>query len=242
MRCRTPSSVPLLAATFGLLLASSLQAADPPLSTPAQKANTTEPVVIDVALRSRRLAQWPGRRTWGKPAAGVALFVLRGTTPVATCQTDQSGGFAVPGLAGGLYEIRCQQGALACRVWASGTAPPSAQPGLLLTTGARRRSRTDGLFQPPQFVAQRADAVDHRRGRGGRRPSSLVDPPRRIVVVIPPLPGRPVVDDPPPARNSDALIRSLLLVAPRQRWPSWRLAALVHFGKLRKLLRLTRVF
>ena len=72
----------------------------------------------------------------GKPLAAAAVFILRGTTPIATCQTNQSGGFSVAGLPGGLYEIRCHECVVACRLWAPQTAPPSAKSAVLLTTGA----------------------------------------------------------------------------------------------------------
>jgi hypothetical protein len=123
-------------ATFGLLASKAAQAADEhapsqPVSPPAP----TEPTIVDVGLQASGALTGQVLGPDGRGAVGETVFVLRGPTVVATCQTNSSGGFAITGLGGGLYDVRCRQGGTLCRLWAPQTAPPSAKPTLMLTTG-----------------------------------------------------------------------------------------------------------
>lgn len=71
----------------------------------------------------------------GLPKAGAAVVLLGGGEKLAETQTDGRGLFAFRGLRGGVYQLTAADGVGAYRVWAPGTAPPSAQPGALLVAG-----------------------------------------------------------------------------------------------------------
>ncbi len=116
---RFPIALMLSAAIFGCFPSSSLKAADAALHPgAAEKAPPAEAPVIDVALGGAGALNGQVLASDGKPLAAAAVFILRGTTPIATCQTNQSGAFSVAGLPGGLYEIRCHECTVACRLWA----------------------------------------------------------------------------------------------------------------------------
>jgi hypothetical protein len=137
MRRRTPWTACLFSlATLGMLAPQPVHAAQGAVATQqAAKTEADEPVIVDVGLHAA--GQLTGQVVGpnGRAMAGETIYVLRGATTVATCRTNEAGCFAVPGLSGGIYEVRCQQGVLTCRLWAPQTAPPSAKSGLLLTTG-----------------------------------------------------------------------------------------------------------
>jgi hypothetical protein len=71
----------------------------------------------------------------GLPKADEAVVLLGGAEKLAETRTDGRGLFAFRGLRGGVYQLTAADGVGAYRVWATGTAPPSAQPGALLVTG-----------------------------------------------------------------------------------------------------------
>jgi hypothetical protein len=63
--------------------------------------------------------------------------------------TNETGEFAYRGLIGGMYQLEAEESATMCRVWAAGTAPPSAQQRLLLVESDDVAS---GQWSPPQFT------------------------------------------------------------------------------------------
>ncbi len=70
----------------------------------------------------------------GVAVAMAPVSLQKGGKEVARTQSDRSGKFTVSGLQGGVYQIASadQQGVY--RLWASQTAPPAAQRGLMLVS------------------------------------------------------------------------------------------------------------
>lgn len=91
----------------------------------------------------------------GVPQAGVPVLVSRNGRLVASVASDGRGEFTVSGLQGGLYVMVAGQQAVACRAWSAGTAPPSAQPSLLLVSEdtVQRGQFGGGLLTNPWIVA-----------------------------------------------------------------------------------------
>jgi hypothetical protein len=73
--------------------------------------------------------------TAGVPKVAQPVAVLSGEQQLAVCRTDARGFFAFRGLRGGIYQISVAEGRGAYRAWAPGTAPPTAEHGVLLVTG-----------------------------------------------------------------------------------------------------------
>lgn len=93
------------------------------------------PVVHDVALRDGGvlLGQVVDRQGVAKRAERVSLLLDQ--RQIAMAETDANGYFAFQGLRGGVYQLTAAEGAGAYRVWAPGTAPKVAEPGVLLVAG-----------------------------------------------------------------------------------------------------------
>jgi len=80
------------------------------------------------------------------PQAEVALHVAG--RPIGTAKTDPRGLFAFRGLKGGVYQLTAAEGQAICRVWAAGTAPPSARQAAPVVAGGNlARGQLGGLFQ-----------------------------------------------------------------------------------------------
>jgi hypothetical protein len=134
-----PGRVLALLAVAGLVVPGRLEAAPPtphniahPL--PASLADAV-PLAVDVALAKGGTLVGQACDASAVPVAGRTVIVSQQGREVARTYTDSRGRFALANLAGGVYEVRCDGGAALCRLWAPLTAPPAAQPTLLLTVG-----------------------------------------------------------------------------------------------------------
>ena len=71
----------------------------------------------------------------GAPAGGAQITVRQGEHVVVSVQADASGRFSIRDLQGGVYQLQTDQGGGLYRLWAPGTAPPSAVQQLLVVDG-----------------------------------------------------------------------------------------------------------
>ena len=94
--------------------------------------------VIDVELRGGGLLLGQVVGPAGKPLVGTRVSLRRLDREVATTVTDPSGYFFARGLRGGTYEIIAGPTRQLYRLWAPGTAPPTAGPGALIVVGGHQ--------------------------------------------------------------------------------------------------------
>jgi hypothetical protein len=93
------------------------------------------PAVVDVALGEGGTFTGQLVDPQGEGQAGVAVRLVQGDREIAVGRTDSRGHFAFRGLRGGTYLVQSDRGHGVCRLWAPGTAPPSATPAVLLVAG-----------------------------------------------------------------------------------------------------------
>lgn len=91
--------------------------------------------LMDVELRDGGVLFGQVVDQQGVPLADVSVTLLNGEQKLAETQTDARGVFAFQRLRGGVCQVTAAEGIGAYRVWAPGTAPPSAEPGALLVAG-----------------------------------------------------------------------------------------------------------
>ena len=132
-------------ACLGMLLPGSLlQAAGPPQDAsvapqdarPAPARQTG--VVVDLKLQKDDVLLGQVVRPDGKPAAGLQVTLHSAGREIARSTTEKTGYFAFRDVRAGVYQLTTDQSQAACRVWSAATAPPAAQPGVLMVTGGRQ--------------------------------------------------------------------------------------------------------
>lgn len=98
-------------------------------------AATPTPTVGDVALR--RGGQLVGQlfNGAGSPLQSTPVTILWQGRKLGQTVTDANGLFAVTGLRGGTYTIAAAGTSAAFRLWAPGTAPPSAVNAAMVVSG-----------------------------------------------------------------------------------------------------------
>ena len=67
--------------------------------------------------------------------AETEVSIHSGQKTLASASTDENGYFAFAGLSSGLYEMAAAKGHGVYRAWEHGTAPPVAQPAVLIVSG-----------------------------------------------------------------------------------------------------------
>lgn len=113
-------------------LAAEGTSAPPP--APASEAAGVAPM-RDVRLGAGGRLDGTANNSQGLAQAGVPVTVLHQGQVVVSTTTDQAGRFAFTGLRGGEYTMAVNDEATLCRLWAEGTAPPSAKQYLQLYGG-----------------------------------------------------------------------------------------------------------
>lgn len=112
-----------------------------PLLHSALAASGNEPgdpaaaVPADVALADGGRLLGQAVDATGRPLSETSVAVTQADREVAATQADAQGRFAVTGLRGGIYRVTAGQAEGVYRLWAPGTAPPSAQPAALVVAG-----------------------------------------------------------------------------------------------------------
>lgn len=115
----------VVCATLGTCFPQALLAAQP---LPASN-------VTDVSLRDGGVLLGQVVDGTGKPQANAAVSLQSGQQKLGASKTDAGGYFAFSGLRGGVYQVAAANGQGSYRVWAAGSAPPTAQPGALVVAG-----------------------------------------------------------------------------------------------------------
>ncbi len=122
--------------SVGLLLPSSMLAADGPSASPASRSGASavhaEQTMVDVALQPGGVLRGQVVRPDGSPLGNVHLALCRHDREIASATTNAQGAFAISGLRGGVYHLRLGNSLTIFRAWAPRTAPAAARPGILL--------------------------------------------------------------------------------------------------------------
>jgi len=93
------------------------------------------PLVIDMALGDGGLMLGQVVDGQGQTLAGTDVTLCVAGRTIATAKCDANGLFAFRGLQGGVYQLTAAEGQAIYRVWAAGTAPPSARQAALVVAG-----------------------------------------------------------------------------------------------------------
>lgn len=121
-------------ASLGMMVpAPALQAAETP--PPLQAA--PDAVQSDVALHVGGVLLGQVVDGNGSPLPNAPVALRQADREVAAAVTEASGYFLLSGLRGGTHEIAVGPTRQVHRIWAPGTAPPSAQDGALVVVGER---------------------------------------------------------------------------------------------------------
>lgn len=133
----------------GLILPQSSVMAAAPQGQPAARAqaDSDAPAVLDVTLTNGGVLRGQVVDVQGQPAAEAPVAVYHQGKQIATTKTLADGSFAVSGLRGGTHVVTSGDNGGICRMWAPGSAPPSAQQGIMIVRGgqtARGQGFTSG--------------------------------------------------------------------------------------------------
>lgn len=111
-----------------MMFAQWAQAANPNSITPAASIISPQNTIQDVSLHDGGVFTGTVLDENGAGRAATPVVVLRKDGQVvAKTETDAKGEFTVSKMNGGVYQVQSSSGAGIYRVWAPGTAPPSAQ-------------------------------------------------------------------------------------------------------------------
>ena len=149
--CRT-TRLPLALACFGMLMPpGTLWAASPEAPAKPPAASVSQ-AVQDVALSADRSLSGVVLDMQGQPRAGSLVLVDGNAAGPQRAVTDSQGRFTIANLRGGVYRITTPRGAVICRIWSPGTAPPTARSGALII---EMSDVVRGQFYGPagQFIA-----------------------------------------------------------------------------------------
>jgi hypothetical protein len=112
-------------ATVGVCLPQLCFAAPPPPPAPA---------VADIALADGGTLHGRVVDLQGAARVGVDVSIRAQDREVARAKSTAEGQFSVQGLRGGVYQVAAGQGQGVYRLWATNTAPPSAQKDVIVYT------------------------------------------------------------------------------------------------------------
>ena len=105
---------------LGFCLPASALAADPPLSR--------SPAVVDVALRDGGMLYGQVVDPQGNAVSDTPVALSYDNREIGRSRSDTHGTFAFQDLRGGVHRVAAADGLQTYRLWAPGTAPPTAQP------------------------------------------------------------------------------------------------------------------
>lgn len=118
-------------ACLGMLIPAPLLQAQSPGPSP----QGPRPATTDIALHSGGTLVGQVVDGQGRPKGGASVALRQADKALAVAACNPQGYFAFKGLRGGTYELKSAGSAGAYRVWAVNTAPPTAQPGVLMVEG-----------------------------------------------------------------------------------------------------------
>ncbi len=96
---------------------------------------------IDLELRPGGVLVGQVIDAHGVPQPATPVSVRLVGRELASTVTNRAGWFSVRGLRGGMYEVLAGRAGAAIRVWAPGTAPPTAQRTALIVAGGAVRGQ-----------------------------------------------------------------------------------------------------
>lgn len=139
---------------------------------PGAYAENTPAQSVDIALAMGGILIGQVVDTEGQALKEAEVVLKSGGKEIARCQTDAAGKFQVAGLRGGAIEVASKGTMGNCRVWAPGTAPPAAQPGLLVVAeGDVIRGQHGGRRVPGHSYGRGV------RGHGGGLLAKMIEHP-----------------------------------------------------------------
>lgn len=101
----------------------------------------TESVITDIALSAQGALQGRVVDAQGQPVSSANVQIMTKEAVVVETQTDAAGTFNVNSLRGGFYQVNINNVNQNVRMWAPGTAPPTATDGLTVTLGTVQRGQ-----------------------------------------------------------------------------------------------------
>lgn len=125
-------------ACLGMLIQTPvLMAATTPQATAVANTeeSTQKPAVFDVGLHKNNTLVGQLINEQGVPLAKQKVSLIQKDHVLVTATTDKQGYFAFSNVAAGTYQVAAPKAQGICRAWAPKTAPPVAQPGILLVDG-----------------------------------------------------------------------------------------------------------
>jgi len=137
---KTMTKVCVALACLGIVIPQAALAQTIELPIPAPPAQ-----MADIALAPGGVLNGQVLDRQGIARAGARVILYRTGGEVARTTTDAQGRFAINGLPGGIYRIATPAGSGVFRLWAPGTAPPTA-PGaaLVIDGGLTQRGEAGG--------------------------------------------------------------------------------------------------
>lgn len=138
-KCGKSSCLAIVLASFlwspcGSVLGETPRTGSDNSSPAADTQPATMPFIQDVALGPGGSLQGQLIDAQGIAAPKFPVAVRNGQQEIATLVTSPQGFFRVTGVRGGVYRVDAGGSTQFIRAWADGTAPPSAQPGVLLVS------------------------------------------------------------------------------------------------------------
>lgn len=112
-----------------------------------------KPVVTDVQLHDGGTLYGRVVNADYRPVVREAVALSSGGRRIDSGQTNHDGYFAFEGLQSGVYQVTLAHGQGAYRVWARGTAPPSAPPQVLIVNGADTVRGQQGMRTVRNFLS-----------------------------------------------------------------------------------------
>ena len=146
------STLTALACT-GIVLPQPAVFAAPPTQDASQNKSesTTAPKILDVSLDKDGVLHGTIMSVRSIRAVDADVIVKQGKRIVAKTKTNSEGGFSVPKLRGGVYQIEAEKSVASVRVWTNGTAPQKAKSHALLLTG--RIQSNQGVIPPADLLS-----------------------------------------------------------------------------------------
>ncbi len=123
---------------------------------PTSRANVQQPLakVIDVSLQKGGLLWGQVVNPQGRGLDRAPVSVRLQRKEIVRAEADRQGRFAIRGLRGGVYQVASEDSFRFIRVWAEGTAPPSANSSVMLVAGQAARGQGSQPYPAPQPVVE----------------------------------------------------------------------------------------
>jgi len=119
---------------MGVLIPATMTLGQTPTGEP-KRLRFEAPTCVDVVLGPGGVLRGQVQSATAAPCSEVELVLLQVDQEVARTTTDGHGLFQLEGVRGGAYSLASAGSSVEVRLWAEGTAPPTAQDALLVVAG-----------------------------------------------------------------------------------------------------------